>query len=482
MQRTIVVRTIWVVYCFLESLFLRLYRWIGYLLGDTKDAHRQSSIAVLDGVRAIACLIVVAYHISLISRDTNVWVPNDPSHLILSSIALAGGSGVTLFFVLSGFLLFMPYAKSLLFDSTWPAARLFYMRRVLRIIPAYYASLFLMILLFHQEYLQRAHWHDLFLFLTFFMDSSSATFEKLNGPFWTLAVEWQFYLLLPLMMLVVGLIVRHGTLKWRMWKLTLCLLGIICWGLCSRYLGMYYTANTTQTFIVPRPVMNDALFFLYGQSGKYLEDFAVGMFICMCYIYSQRVGPDHPFSVGMRRVSFWLWRAGIVLLFFMAMWHLDWFYVNHWTFLDAISRTYGWFNYFNWLGEICLALGFGLCVIAILYGSAHLQHPFTWRPLRWIGLISFSMYMWHLPLLIIAMNLVTYHFAAWGGYRIYGFYWLWVLLVVIPVSFLMYIWVEKPWMKFGDKFRSQPAKPEPIKSAPAPEDVSTPAEPVFAGR
>ena len=151
-------------------------------------------------------------------------------------------------------------------------------------------------------------------------------------------------------------------------------------------------------------------------------------------------------------------------------------------FLDGISRNYGWFNYFNWLGEIFLALGFGLCVIAILYGSIYLQRPFTWRPLRWIGLISFSMYMWHLPLLIIAMNLVTNHFAAWGSYRIYGFYWAWVLLVVIPVSFLMYIWVEKPWMKLGDRFRREKTKPEPMNSSPAPEEVSTPAEPVLVGR
>ncbi len=458
---------------------MRIYSWLAHVLEDTK---KQSSIAVLDGVRAIACLIVIAYHISLISRDTHIWIPDASSHLILSSVALAGGSGVTLFFVLSGFLLFMPYAKSLLFDSAWPAARHFYLRRAFRIIPAYYVTLFLLILLFHREYLQRAHWNDVFLFLTFFMDSSKTTFQKLNGPFWTLAVEWQFYLLLPIMMLFVGFIVRRGSLKWRLWKLTFCLLAMIGWGLFSRYWGMYFTANTTQTFLVPRSVMNDALFFLYGQSGKYLEDFAVGMLICLCYVYSQQVGADHAFSSGIRRFGPWLWRAGIVLLCFMAMWHLDWFYINHWTFLDAISRFYGWFNYFNWLGEIFLALGFGLCITAILYGSVHLQRPFTWRPLRWIGLVSFSMYMWHLPLLIIAMNLVNHRFLAWGGYRIYGFYWLWVLLVVFPVSFLVYILVEKPWMKFGDKFRPQRAKPKPVDSLPISDDLTLPTEPMLVGR
>jgi peptidoglycan/LPS O-acetylase OafA/YrhL len=99
--------------------------WSASILGDNK---RQNNIAVLDGVRAIACLIVLTFHISLITSSTQIWKPVNNSYLLLSSILLSGASGVTLFFVLSGFLLFLPYANALLYKNKWPSARRFYQR------------------------------------------------------------------------------------------------------------------------------------------------------------------------------------------------------------------------------------------------------------------------------------------------------------------------------------------------------------------
>ncbi|HXX79859.1 MAG TPA: acyltransferase family protein, partial [Ktedonobacteraceae bacterium] len=126
--------------------------------------------------------MVLVFHVNRVTGD-NLW--NQAEYPLASSISTAGGIGVTLFFVLSGFLLFMPFAKALLFKTNWPLVGVFYMRRVLRILPAYYVSLFLLILLQHPEYLHRDHLKYLVLFLTFFMDSSRATFRQLNGPYWT---------------------------------------------------------------------------------------------------------------------------------------------------------------------------------------------------------------------------------------------------------------------------------------------------------
>ena len=52
---------------------------------------------------------------------------------------------------------------------------------------------------------------------------------------------------------------------------------MVGWGLATRVLGSYALAYPTATFLVPRHVLNVGLFFTYGYSGKYLEDFAVGM-------------------------------------------------------------------------------------------------------------------------------------------------------------------------------------------------------------
>jgi peptidoglycan/LPS O-acetylase OafA/YrhL len=156
---------------------------------------RKNSIKALDGVRAIAALLVLSSHLNGLAGSP--WNLKE-FPLLESTLAVFGVSGVELFFSLSGSLLFMPYAKAMLFQTEWPSTRTFYLRRIFRIWPAYYFILAMMILFFELEYLQPAYWKRLALFLTFFMDSSPKTWQQLDGPFWTLAIEWQFYILLPL--------------------------------------------------------------------------------------------------------------------------------------------------------------------------------------------------------------------------------------------------------------------------------------------
>ena len=132
----------------------------------------------------------------------HVWATQPSVHTLLNSFLFFGKYGVTLFFVLSGFLLFLPFAKALLFEKMWPSIRQFYLRRVFRILPAYYLSLILIVLLFQRQYLQPQHWNELG---TVFSHSSWTLPMPLSTtrclPFWTLAIEWQYYMLLPLLVL-----------------------------------------------------------------------------------------------------------------------------------------------------------------------------------------------------------------------------------------------------------------------------------------
>src|SRR6266487_6454074 len=271
-------------FLWLQSIFRHFGYWVESLLDNVQMNGKKNTISVLDGVRGVAVLMVIVFHVNRVTGD-NLW--NQAANPLASSISTAGGIGVTLFFVLSGFLLFMPFAKALLYKTNWPLARVFYMRRVLRIVPAYYVSLFLIILFQHPEYLHRDHLKDLLLFVTFFMDSSRATFRQLNGPFWTLATEWQFYMILPLIAPGIAPLMRRVPMRKRLQAVTLCLAGIIALGLFVRYWGFYYQAHPTATFLVPRKYLNIVLFFTFGITGKYTEDFAVGMVVSLCYIYAQ---------------------------------------------------------------------------------------------------------------------------------------------------------------------------------------------------
>lgn len=421
-----------------------------------EDSPTKKNISTLDGVRAMACLAVVTYHISYSLGLAKI----HSLGYLLPSIILAGDTGVTLFFVLSGFLLFLPYAKSLLFETSWPSTRYFYLRRALRILPGYYVSLFLLILLIHPEYLHFDHLTQLTLFLTLFMDSSSTTYRQINGPFWTLAVEWQFYLLLPLFALAIRSIVQQGSLQRRAWLLSLCLATLAAWGVFSRWTGLYLTADPTRTSGFLAPIWQQLLFFFFGASGsglhgKFLEDFAIGMGVCSCYVLASTLSPQGTFNRLLRRFSAWLWGIGILWLILLAVWKLQ---IRLSVPLLGTISTRLFPNYDIW-SELFFSLGYGSVILAVLFGHQHIQRLFTWSPLRWIGHISYSLYIWHLSFVTLFLTVILPQLSGLWLPLIYGLCWLWVLLTAFPFSFLFFVGVERPWIRLSNSWLKRKGPP-----------------------
>lgn len=406
-----------------------------------KNTDRKTTIAALDGARAMACLSVIEYHVHYLITSSFDFTA--VMGQLGNSILMAGWSGVTLFFVLSGFLLFMPYAKHLLFEQQRPSTRSFYVRRALRILPGYYLALILLIVLAHPSYFRWDHLGNLSLFLTFLMDAPSS-YQQINGPFWSLAIEWQYYILLPVIAQGFSLFVRHGpSPRQRFWRLMTCLVGMILWGVGTRYLGNYYTSHPTETLLIPRSLLNAILLITYGSSGKYLEDFAIGMLCCTIYMFTRNTAHDNKIGPYLCRHNIWFWGTGILLLFFMSGWSA---YVSQLIFLKPFIGAH------SFLTEFGFASGFGLCLTAILFGPPGLKLVFEWHPLRWIGSISFSLYLWHLPLLLFfrdnVINNLTHSFPA-----TYLLYWACVSLVIIPFAYLLYRFVEMPWVKLAHTSR-----------------------------
>ncbi|HEX4204673.1 MAG TPA: acyltransferase [Ktedonobacteraceae bacterium] len=429
--------------------------------------NQKNTIAVLDGVRALACLSVIAFHISLISISTKLWQPYPSAGFLTSAVAMQGGSGVTLFFVLSGFLLFLPFAKALLFERDWPSIRRFYLRRILRIWPAYYLTLLLIVLFIAPEWLHADHLSSLGFFLTFFMDSSKSTFQQLNGPFWTLAIEWQYYMLLPLIALALRFIVAHGPIKRRWWLLVACLGILMAWGIFSRFLGTYLVQHPNVTLLLPRSVLNVILFFVFGMDGKFMEDFAVGMLVSGFFVLAQQQSPKNTlYWLGekARRYCYWLWGTGIVVLTFMTVWNGNERFPAI-PFLIPLTEAYNWFS------EWGLSLGFGLCIMGLLFGTFQLKRLIEWGPLRWIGLISFSMYMWHLPLLNLFTRFLTPYSPAIPDGIEYLLYWLFVALIVIPIAYILYRLIEQPGVKLGERlWQRWQSKPQVERHESKPEE------------
>lgn len=416
---------------------------------------QKDTIYALDGVRAIACLSVISFHLNLHSFFAHLWspIPNDMGATFISSLELAGEMGIMLFFILSGFLLFLPFARAILFDQPAPSLRRYYIRRIFRILPCYYVALFLMVLYLQPDYLQPAHFQELWLFITFRMDFP-LTYQQLNAPFWTLAIEFQFYLLLPVIARLICKLVGEGPLNTRMLKMFLCIGAMFAWGIYSRYWGFLLTSNTpTQDFTLPAMISTALRPYIFGTSGKYFEVFAIGMFIAVVYLYLQNVSKVGRLNRVARRVSPLLFLLGIAIIAGANIWHYYVIYVHGFTlhYLDPYQNLLIYYK--NVLNPVSFALGYGLCLFAVLHGPAALKRPFEWQPLRWIGLISYSLYIWHDPFIVYFRYyfLPRFQHLGWSQSTQYTIFAFWVIIAVFPLSLAFYRWVEMPGMRLGEK-------------------------------
>ena len=137
----------------------------------------------LDGLRGIAVLMVFFHHITLI--DT---VPWHRTQTFLKAIGEPGRAGVDVFFVLSGFLITSILLRERASVSYY---RDFYWKRVLRVLPLY-----LLVLAIIATVVPHSLRYVL-LALVFLANFASVLHVNLPTPFWSLAVEEQFYLLWP---------------------------------------------------------------------------------------------------------------------------------------------------------------------------------------------------------------------------------------------------------------------------------------------
>ncbi len=173
---------------------------------------QTNTLAGADGVRAIACLLVICHHMA--QRIDRMPQPDFLQNII--AFFLLGNSGVSFFFVLSGYLLAYPFWKQYLYNGTFPSLKNFFLRRAARIMPGYYAAFFtalvLSFVLLPNSYMINApvpkmeyFWRKLLTGLTFTSGFHYTTLfpSILDSPLWSISFEVFCYFLLPLFMAVL---------------------------------------------------------------------------------------------------------------------------------------------------------------------------------------------------------------------------------------------------------------------------------------
>lgn len=162
----------------------------------------------LDGVRAIAALSVACLHVWLYRSER----PRGERTELLDQVLFHASTGLLCFFVLSGYLLYGPFARAALTGSPGVATMPYLRRRAARIVPAYRACgagcLALYAMVGYHAITPSASEQP--VFALFLQNYSLTTMGRLNPVIWTLGVEVAFYALLPLVGWLALRLARRG--------------------------------------------------------------------------------------------------------------------------------------------------------------------------------------------------------------------------------------------------------------------------------
>lgn len=329
---------------------------------SSTEPRLHERIPQLDAVRGLAILLVLLFHFSRYGHG----LPPATNLIdrMFEVLTRAGWVGVDLFFVLSGFLI-----TGILYDSKRSVHyfRNFYARRVLRIFPLYYGTLVVFLLVLPRLVLSSeaigAHQGDAVWYWTYLSNVRIAKdgwqgFDSL-GHFWSLAVEEQFYVVWPVVILFFS---RSNLIRICSWCIGGALLARVALNLAG-----YQTAAYVLT-----PARIDTL--------------ALGALLALT-----ARGP-----AGLTHIARWAQPvAGLLalLLCAMALWRRG--LEPH----DPVIST---------VGHTLLACLFALVLVCALTSPRRqfLGRLFSSSLLRFLGQYSYALYVFHHPILFLRPGLL----------------------------------------------------------------------------
>lgn len=395
--------------------------------------RRPSNFAPIDGIRALSIILVLVYHAFLVYDIAN---PNENVTSILAQLGVGwawawnGDKGVDVFFVMSGFLI-----SGILLRQYDKEGRLnlknFYIRRYLRLTPAYYFMLTLYWLLSGHN--SDAVWAN-YLYVSNFLPYE----DQAAGWTWSLAVEEQFYLIYPLILM--------AALK------------------CSKRLGvvlvsLFFLSILIDTFIV----MNDAMLSTQPSSviyqyGDFYHHFFThlyddlytrfgGLVVGCLVAYAMHYHKPQLMLVANSNVGIFLTMLAIGLMVFLMAFPV---FLPAYDAYQTLHIIYYIFNH------TLFAVGVGILMIAMLLQQHFIANCFKWffSLTFWypIAVLSYSLYLIHLVVMVIVIPALLHltmsmpELYAWsmGQVLLYGF--LISTVLSICIAALMYVLIEKPIM------------------------------------
>jgi peptidoglycan/LPS O-acetylase OafA/YrhL len=362
---------------------------------------------LFDGLRAIAVLSVLVTHTALLSGANQLaWYGKYTARLDV---------GVTIFFLISGFLLYRPFVAAHLQGRPGPRVRDYARRRVLRIVPAYWLALTMLAIYPGLVQMWTGHSWVFYLFLQDY--NSDWTFGGLQ-PTWSLAIEATFYVALPA--IAYGL--RWGGARRDRAARVRLELGVI---------GGLGVASFVLRALTPGSPASQIHITLAGT----FDWFALGMLLAV--VSAALAGGEPPPVRFLRRWPTSAWLVALILFWFTST-QLG-LGVFRATTAQSIAQhvLYG-------------AIAFFLLLPAIFAddGGGVPRRILRNRVLAWLGLISYGIFLWHHP---IALKLTEAKgHALFGSSRMLGITGA-TLAISVACAAASYYLLERPVLRFKDR-------------------------------
>ena len=413
--------------------------------------NRQSRISGADGVRAIACLMVMLHH-AFQRLSPQELVPNVVE---LQKFFWNGQVGVAVFFVLSGFLLSEPFWRAWSDGRAQPSLKTFAIRRWARIAPAFWLNLVIVFAL--SLWLVPDVPDRILRFLAGLSFTSSLTWQTffpvdINLPLWSIGYEVFSYAALGV-----------GALIWfRLPVRRSILVGIAYWILVLAVVLVVH--QLLLWFTIPDEDGKGWMFGPYGGAKAWWPDYNPVGFFAIFLIGILSAG----LSTGLGRllVSRWFapWRWPFDLAVLVAL-YLGFRILWETRALDDFGFSFPTMPYYF--------PAFPLMVGAVLVFAPHSGFVGKWldnRTFSFIATISFGLYIWHYALLEIArIWLWPDDFGTYGVadatdwlFRIVGVY-----FVAFVLATLSWYFFERPIVTWSRRFGARRAASAVDADAPA---------------
>lgn len=376
----------------------------------------RERLQFVDGLRGLAVLLTVLCHTWLYGGLYRTSLTLDGVNLSYWFATFT--VGVNLFMVISGFCLTYPLVQA----DGWREMNVgdFFRRRILRIVPPYYAAIALFVLLnwlgpvlyasiapthvssFYPHGFAAIAGHLLFSYNV--TSSFGGNMPSLNGSFWSIELEAQFYLLLPALLLLAR---RFGVVRMVAGVLALTFI----WRLIVWYVVIPHAGTNIE-------------YLLIRLAPARLFEFALGILAAVIFVrYRQRVRPLLTFTLALLTLG-----VGV-----------DYFYVKQGQFAP--------------LTDIVVGAGFFLLLLSTSVPGLP-QRIFTWRPLAGVGLISYSIYLVHEP---FVKELYTW-FPGKQGLDAFVTYSIGFTALMVLLGYVFYRLIERPTILWGRRLlHRQPA-------------------------